>query len=595
MNLPTLMKSIYGEIALTGLYSFEFVSSSRKTIIEIFFMLPPEGKSLEEPTRSSTFPTLGSNYNLDAGNATKQLSLSGNIWFPYVGSPDNPVAAFSGDLENTLDGLNFFFQIRWMLLRYRDYTMTKDSKVTVPTSLLNTSNEINVLFKRVSQNLSSKVGALYDEIQLIFHDYDFDDHYYCRVDTFSANQSAKDHLSVDYSINLELYERDTLSTTATATQLRLTLNEEIEIITRNLNDINYSIAFEGIQDEVSSVTDLYEAATAVNQDITNIIEENTKIQSGKTTPFTEMPTFLSRIIASATEALSSFLTVFIPTANLTDFENGDLTLDDFVSIDLLNFYNAQQKVITFANGMNGIIDSIPRENEIRYYANADDYVLTTEQFDEIDTQVIVNDSTYIYYVVKQGDTLRRIAQKVYNDSEKYTKIVQANNISNNDIIDEALIGAILKIPIEISSLTRSQDNLVYEGTIDPSDVNIFLHGQDIFLQDNRMLISNTGDIRVVSGIDSTLQNLESRLTGTKGGLNTFVPDWGLIAPDEGNAPFLVKVDRYLTDVQNQLLSDPRVESVKLKLDTLIIDGEVISISAEIDLIGTETKLEVQVG
>lgn len=595
MNLPTLIKSIYGEIALTGLYSFEFVDPHRNTIIEIFFMLPPTGKSMEESTRSSTIPTLGSNYNLDAGNATKPLTLSGNLWFPYVGSPDNPVAAFSDGLENTIDGLNEFFKLQWMLIRYRDYVMTKNSKVSVPTSVLNLSSEATILFKEINRRIVTKVSALYDQVKLIVHDYDFDDHYFCRVDTFSSNIEADDHLTMNYTIQLELYERDTLSTTAISTQVKKSLNEEVEITVTNINDINYSVIFDSIQDEISSISDVYAFATVINQDVDNIIVENINIQSGKNTPFDNLPTILSRLLGNVILALIAFLNAYIPALDRTDFDNGDLTLDDFVSIDLLNFYNAQQQIATFGEGMNGILNSIPRENEIRYYANADDYTLTQEQFDELNKQAIVNDSTFIYYVVKQGDTLRRIAQKIYGNSEKYTRIAQTNNISNNDIIDNNLIGAILKIPIQVSSIARGDDNLVFEGVIDPNDVNIFLHGKDILLEDGKMLISKTGDIRIVQGKTNVLQNLENRLSGRKGGLNTFQPNWGLISPDDSNSPFLVKIDRYLTDVQTQLLSDPRVESVKVDLDTLEIDGEAISFSNDIEIIGSDTKLEVQVG
>jgi hypothetical protein len=595
MNLPTLIKNIYGTIALTGLYSFEFVDTNRKTIVEIFFMLPPSSSSIEEGTRSSTIPTLGSNYNLDAGNSTKTMTLSGNLWFPFIGSPENPVAPFPDKFENTIDGLNEYFKIRWMLIRYRDSTMTKDSRITIPTGLLNVSSEINVLFAAVSRRLSSKVGALYDEIKLIVHDYDFDNHYYCRVDKFSSSQDAADHLSINYTINLELYERDNLSSGVITRSEKRTLNEEIEIITNNISDIGYSETFEEVQDEISADSDLYTAATAVNQDVQNIIAENISIQSGKITPFEELPTILTRIIENATVAKNAFLNSFVPSDQLNDFNNGDITLDDLVSTDLLNFYNSQQKIEIFSNGMEGILNSIPRENEIRYYATADDYTLTTEQFDEEETQTIINDSTFIYYVIKQGDTLRGIAQQIYRDSEQYIKIVQANNISENDIIDNNLIGSILKIPVEISSISRGQDNLVYEGTIDPSDINIFLHGRDLFLQNGKMIISTTGDLDTISGSENTLQNINARLKGQKGALNTFNPDWGLISPDDSNTPFLVKIDRYLTDVQNQMLSDPRVESVKIKLDTLRFEGEAIYFNTETDLIGTETKLEVPVG
>jgi hypothetical protein len=75
-------------------------------------MMPPKSKTVSEPTRSTTVPTLGGNYNNDAGNATKTITLSGDLYFPYVGSPDNPVAKDNTGLANTIDGLNEFFKLR---------------------------------------------------------------------------------------------------------------------------------------------------------------------------------------------------------------------------------------------------------------------------------------------------------------------------------------------------------------------------------------------------------------------------------------------------------------------------------------------------
>lgn len=47
------------------------------------------------------------------------------------------------------------------------------------------------------------------------------------------------------------------------------------------------------------------------------------------------------------------------------------------------------------------------------------------------------------YTVKEGDTLFIVAQKYYNDGEKYTEIVKANNLASADLIE---VGQVLEIP-----------------------------------------------------------------------------------------------------------------------------------------------------
>ena len=208
MNLPHLIQQLYGTFAFTGLYSFEFVDSSRSTICEIFFMMPPKSKDVEEGTRATVNPTIGGNFITDGGNSIKRVNLKGELWFPHIGSPDNPLAPNGAGLPNQTDALTEFFTLRWMLIRYRDYCRTKNSKVDIPVASMQQRPEIGKLYAKVEDLVSSKVGAMYDQVQLIFHDYDMDDHYYARVDSFSSNQNDAKYVVMDYTISLECYERD---------------------------------------------------------------------------------------------------------------------------------------------------------------------------------------------------------------------------------------------------------------------------------------------------------------------------------------------------------------------------------------------------
>jgi len=555
-------------------------------------MIPPKKKDMAEVTRSSTNPTLSSNYITDAGNGTKQLNLSGELFFPYVGSPDNPVARDSSQLENQIDGMTEFFKLQWMLIRYRDYTMTKNGKMVIPSTVMNSSPEITALYKKVSQLVKNKIGALYDEIQLIVHDYDMDDHYYCRVISFSGSQSDTKYIAVEYNISLELHERDNMQSAKTV-EIRRSLNESVDVANTQMQNTNFSVTFEDIQSQISYNADFYTFTLDIDALLTSIDTENTNIQSGISTPMDLLPSLLTSLLSTIDMVKRSFLTVFFTDAQIALYETGDLTIDEVLNIDLLSFYNSITKIGIYAEGLLGVINSTVKKDEIRYYANADDYTLTTEQFDEDGSNKVLNDTSFKYYTVQDGDTARIIALRELNDSEKFISILKINSITESDFIEGTLIGQKIIIPISASSLSRSEENLVYVA--DDSDINNFLHGGDIKLGINgEMLVSATGDILGQTGVQVTYDSLLNRIESRKGSLNVFSPDWGVTSIGSGNAPLMVRIQRYITDLTNQLQTDPRVESVKIDMKSLRLEGEVLRLNGTINFIGTEESKEVQI-
>jgi len=591
MNLPILIQALYGRFTFTGLYSFEFVDKNRNTITEIFFMVPPKSKSVSEPTRSSTVPTLGGNYNIDGGNATKQISLSGKLYFPYVGSPDNPVAKNNIGLDNSLTGLEEFLKLRWMLVRYRDYTMTFNSNINVPTNIITVSSEINALYKKISQKIKNKTGALYDEIKIIFHDYDMDDHFYCRIDNFSSNQVDTNHIAIEYTISLECYEPAGTRSELSIIQVKPTTNENIDSSTKQLNVNNYEESFDNIQSEIGFNVEFVAAATTVQSEIENIITENENIQSGKSTATSLLPIYTKRLNESATSALDFFIDTFLSNEQQQNYNNGDTTIDDLIDNDLLDFYNVLQKTKLQSESLQGILNSIPALDDLRYSSNADEYTLTEEQFDSNESDKVENTTNFFYYTVLEGDTSRIIALRELKDSEKFINILKINEISENDFIDGNLIGQQIKIPIDINVIARSEDNLVYET--DFNNIEKFLFGSDINSGlNNELIISAKGDLLQLDGIENVYKNIENRIENNKGSLNIFNPDYGTISIDDGNTPLLVKLNRYLTDVVSQIQIDPRVESVQMDLKQLKFENEIISVPTKIFFIGVEENREV---
>lgn len=567
------------------------MDKSSTTITEIFFMIPPKTKSVSEPTRSTTVPTLGGNYNNDAGNGTKNITLTGDLYFPYIGSPDNPVARDNTGLANTIDGLNEFFKLRWMLVRYRDYTMTKRGTLQVPVSVLPFSGEIGALYSKISKNLSSKIGALYDEIRVIFHDYDMDDHWFCRVDNFSSSQSDAKYLAISYSINIECYEPAGRNSYMSVTQSRKSTNELVNNIANQLNAVNFSDQFASVQSEIGYNAAFISTSVEIEEIISDIQDENELIQAGRSTALTLLPEYVNILFKATDLALQEFKNTFLSDEQKALYNAGTLTLDDIVSPDLLTFYNTLQKIKIFGESLQGALNSIIQQEEIRFFANANNYTLTEDQFDNTDKNAVENNTQFFYYTVLAGDTSRIIALRELHDSEKFINILQVNNISENDFIDGLLVGTQIKIPLLAGGITRGDDNLVYESN--PANIQSFLFGSDIATGiNNQILLSGTGDLQALTGVENVIENIENRLNSRKGSLNVFSPNWGSIAIDDGNAPMLVKINRYLTDVLDQIQADPRVDNVKMDLSQLKFKGETISVPIKVSFVGSEDVREV---
>lgn len=338
---------------------------------------------------------------------------------------------------------------------------------------------------------------------------------------------------------------------------------------------------------------LFSIMTMINTRLEEMETENTNIQAGLSTVFDRMPEIVDALITLCESAIDSFLNVYLTDAQRTDFDNGDITMDGIVPIESISLFNSIQKIKMYAEQTRGSISTIPTKKTISYYANADDYTLTSDQFDDDGKNKIIDDSTFTYYTIQEGDTARVIAMRELGDPEKYVQILQLNNISESDLIDGLIVGQQIKIPVEIGSAERGDENLVYGG--DDSDIDRFYHGEDVAEDVNgNIMVSPTGDITGVSGVENTYSAIIRRLDNSKGSLNVFSPNWGLTAIGDGNEPLMVRIDRYMTDLVNQIQADPRVESVLIDVKSLRLEGESLSVNGVITFIGSGQQREVSI-
>lgn len=212
MAIQEIFKALGSTYEPTNAYSFEFRTVKGGFITEIFMLLPPESYKVTEPTRSNLTKTIGGGYLKDFGSDFKDISIQGSSHFFYLGSPSNKGESFTQN-DDYINGFEEFMKLRFMISRYRDYTMTPGSglgKLVVPTVFGSNPSlyPVLALANKVRTNLAQNKNATYDEIQLFWHSYDDDDHFKVRVSSFESERSKSDPFTVNFSIGLEAFEVD---------------------------------------------------------------------------------------------------------------------------------------------------------------------------------------------------------------------------------------------------------------------------------------------------------------------------------------------------------------------------------------------------
>ncbi len=223
MAVQDIIIAFNGVYEPTGVYSFEYRTGAGKRITEIFFMLPPKSIAWDRPQRSTLQPTLTGGYLSDYGNEFKTGSLSGECHYYYVGNPKRPAKSYGHNIlravveeaSGFLDGYTEYRKLLFMCSGYRDYTMTKSGKLVAPEFAGTELAAVKALKDYVGQLLIKGSGALANKIEVIWHDYDKDEHLKVKIGNFKSVESDDDVWTIKYTIDLEAYAIDTQSTEKT--------------------------------------------------------------------------------------------------------------------------------------------------------------------------------------------------------------------------------------------------------------------------------------------------------------------------------------------------------------------------------------------
>ena len=290
--------------------------------------------------------------------------------------------------------------------------------------------------------------------------------------------------------------------------------------------------------------------------------------------------------------------MMVPDQIRDEFNAGTKSLVGIVDFDMIAYYNGLQKLKLSNYGIKAAVVSSPEKKEVSLQYTALESagvtldVLDDEEFADqgFKKPVIEQSFTFRYHTIVQGETLKRIASKYYGEWTKYTLISQANGLTENDLIDNDMVGQVIKIPITAEDgLLRADDNLVFVGKYDASDpqsVQEYLYGADISLRNKRFEVDSSGDLKRVVGIACVIANLQDRMSARKGSLNVLHPDWGVNSiKSSKNLPFVVAVDHIFKDREQQAMDDPRVQTAYVNRKTISQKGDAISGEMTIEMLG----------
>lgn len=578
----SLLKILGTEYEPTAAFSFEFFLRKQNARVgELFFLLPPEEYSMTEGYKVTVTKTAGGGWIDDFGNDFKQLRLSGSLYSYYSGYPTtiNNVNSslesgiiggakkFAKNIGNKvveqgkrftegaanifgvsipglkgMSGLEEFFKLRYIVSRFRD-----DFK-SIP--------------KGISQEDYDKIisategKSLYDKIGIIFHDYDDNNHYEIVFTNFTMNRSKDDPFTIKYTIEMTCLKEDTHDFLGIG---KVVQRENPFAIIKDFQTTYSEVldALSALNNIPNQILNNYNALITLGEDLENEINRFVRNIASN---WREL---VSRIndVQSANDDFEKLIFTSTTGKPITDLEDETEELPE----EYLNIQKELERQKESLAHLKGTEKYYSLEEQEKIY-NLEEKVLETSDFNadaEEKQDNVYTSKNKVYYIVKQGDTLSRLAYTFYGDHKKSSIIGDANDLKNSDFENDGMIGKNIVIPLEFKSPEKSLDNnLVYfkklkQATAKERQLQVL--GNDFELNSNREILADgTGDIAMVYGEDCYIENIHDRIRFPEGTLSPIHPEWGIIL-DVGKAPASIALRKTLNNIEKQALSDPRTK------------------------------------
>lgn len=635
--LSKFANSLFNGYKPSGAYAFEFYdrkSALKEPIETIRLMLAPQRYTIREGYLITTTKTISGAQVTDNGNDFKQINLSGNIHFFLARRPPRGEKPSNGDfgnaakefgkrlinqaveagkdaatkvlppfITNSISGFEFvtglqeMFRLRWVISRMRDKYAFDGSPYgsPIPKDILGVDN----LSRKFPYNKSN-----FDNIMVIYRDYDDNNHFEVIFNDFRIERSANDIFSFDYDISMVAIREERLDSFAIgdvgtkprvesfASNVAGLLNSLLAPIDR-ISGYAIDLAT-GMADIIQSYRELTEPGGIVE---TMLNERRDKFYlAGQRfkTEFDKVFAYQQKVTEAVEESISA-------TANpeLTPSTQTEIAIEQAGQI---------AEIASTLNQLGAAYNAL--SNLAPYITNSyedlqeDELVTITDSefFDSTDPRFATRQNVPVrYYQVQYGDTPFNLAFRFYRDSNKYNVILKLNKLTITDFDNANMVGKKIKIALlnRIEEPKELRNQIFYPQIFlfaSEKEREIASLGSDFKLNvQSAMVADEGGDIDWIHGIEALDANIKDRLENDQGSLGFLHPGWGLLDLS-GVANFAENVSELLFEaIENQTEKDPRVVSAKVIRDSVRIEADAVYYTLSVGTELTAEDLQVQIG
>lgn len=308
--------------------------------------------------------------------------------------------------------------------------------------------------------------------------------------------------------------------------------------------------------------------------------------------------------SSLNELADAIETRVVPKNAFANFEAGSVLLQDYTDFDSLQYYSEIRRLKLIMQGLKAALLEIEDVTAQPYSPSASPIpgvidVLRDDEFIDqgIAAPITEQQPEFTTYTVKQGDSLMSIAVKTLGSHLRWTEIAKFNQITDFDLRNEALVGKVLKIPLDQAEVTsRRENNLVFEPFFpaqSQADVDRANYGRDLELFNGRFVTSNSGDLRVLEGVANVIAAMEARFEVSQGNLNSLHPEYGLPPiSDASNLPLVLFLDKLFRSMEVQASADPRILAALVDEENAVITGDEVRVRIRLELLGNQSTDKV---
>jgi len=552
-----------------ALYSFEFRdrnNESSKT--EIFLLIPPESYQAQYGYRMTLHKTLGGQTFDFMGADAPMFTLSGSLWSywidmlpapfgadplgnlsgvpPGVAQAANEMASnvvnnlakaatsFMGAIFpiNTMTGLEEFFRLKYMLYDF----FLPNAKDTVPVSVMRLGKPLSGLgwLKTKAQNSENN----FNNLSLIYHDYDDNIHWeVVPTGSLSIARDKTDPFTVKWSMSfVGIRDTRTRPYSVPIIDKRIDADQIMKEVAEALAAANpMTMFYQAERNLVQEMKSFNKLSTKTIGDKYN--EAISRYKQGQVSSYREVNNQSDFIINTARESMSEIPYLIGMTAGEaiaeSESQNQSQNILDFgvseemYNVSLFMLMAAEIKSLGVFESKKTYEKDGRSINSLRYMPS-----ITEDMFGQSE---VASSNTYRLfennwkpYVIKDGDSLGRIATKEMGDYTRFPEIISLNKIDVHRFARGEYTGVTIKIPAINKNVYTNDRNMVYSWETSILEESI---GRDFNTgSGNDLLIDNSGDISLSGNIEGFRGNIVDALQYGQGVLVLYPDGATLYSP-----------------------------------------------------------------